>query len=259
MLATTVTRHADTGITDVRLAGALDLVAASRVRVLVCKCIADDPHAIVIDVTAVDVVSDIALTVFPALYRQQSSHDTPVPLLLYAPATSHAAVAIRGAVGRYTPVFADRAAALRWLLTGPGGSRRDHLQLAPLSTCPAAARAFVADFCRRTAVPHLAESAQVVVSELVTNAVRHTGTVVGLTIARGGSHLTISVRDGSTAPPCLTIGYARRDPSAPGARGLLLVDRLSAGWGTFAHTGGKTVWATLPIRPYPPYSPSASA
>lgn len=33
MLATTVTRHADTGITDVRLAGALDLVAASRVRV----------------------------------------------------------------------------------------------------------------------------------------------------------------------------------------------------------------------------------
>jgi hypothetical protein len=253
MLATNVTRDADTGVTDVWLAGALDLVAASRVRAVVRKCIADDPHAIVIDVNALDVVSDIALTVFPALYRQQSSHDTPVPLLVHARAGSPGASAFGGALARFVPVHADRAAALRSLGARPGGTLRDHLQLAPVSGSPASARAFAVGFCHRGGVPHLADSAQVVVSELVTNAVRHAGTVIGVSMARGRDHLTISVRDGSSRPPSLTIDHARRHPLASGARGLLLVDRLSAGWGTFAHTGGKTIWATLLVRRHSSY------
>lgn len=89
--------------------------------------------------------------------------------------------------------------------------------------------------------PGLTEVAQLVVSELVSNAVEHAGTssTVGLELADG--KLRISVRDGSSLQP-----VARSfDTVSFRGRGLPLIERISEHWGIVNHPDGKTVWAVL--------------
>jgi hypothetical protein len=248
-LATTVTHHFGTGITDVGLAGELDVTGASRVRSLVRKCIAEAPNAVIVDLTELVVVSDIALTVFPALCRQQAHHDSPVPLLLHARRDTPTGAVVRSAIGNHVPVHPDRSAAVRVLEGFETWRRRGHLHMPPVPASAAASRSFAVEFCRRIGVPHLVDPARVVANELVTNGIRHARTELDLAMACGRTYLSISVRDCSTTPPCLSIGHAEVHPFARRTRGLALVDRLSASWGTFAHADGKTVWANLRIWP----------
>ncbi|MFJ8740385.1 ATP-binding protein [Embleya sp. NPDC127516] len=99
----------------------------------------------------------------------------------------------------------------------------------------------------------LVDTLRLVVSELVTNAVRHAGV---LTPAIG-----VTVR--GTAEGGVQVGVHDRHPFCPKAlletvdddsgRGLLIVKALVAEVGGYAGiqpdtTGGKTVWVTLPLR-----------
>jgi len=95
----------------------------------------------------------------------------------------------------------------------------------------------------------LVDAAEMVVSELVTNAITATramGSVcsVWLRLASDGSRTLILVGDASPDPP------RRIDPvgDTDGGRGLLLVEALSSGWGWYAtceRGTTKTVWAEL--------------
>jgi len=96
-------------------------------------------------------------------------------------------------------------------------------------------------------------------TELVTNAVRHGGPPITLSMeCRDGDGVLLSVSDGSREPP------EHRDVGAQalGGRGVRLVDLLSADWGVEHHhvdgvhgrtestegselTQGKTVWCRL--------------
>ena len=80
------------------------------------------------------------------------------------------------------------------------------------------------------------------VSELVTNAIRHGKGVVHLAVKQAPERLCVEVSDAGPGSP------ATRLPSAEEAsgRGLLMVDRLSSDWGvTPSDGGGKTVWFAL--------------
>jgi anti-sigma regulatory factor (Ser/Thr protein kinase) len=83
------------------------------------------------------------------------------------------------------------------------------------------------------------DSAAVVVSELVTNAVRHGGGCVELRVECHERRVTLSVADGSSVVP------RRRDPDDQGGRGLALIEAMAAGWGVQDHQGGKRVWVEL--------------
>ena len=80
-----------------------------------------------------------------------------------------------------------------------------------------------------------------VISELVTNALRHgLGEVVARTSVAGGV-LSLSVTDsGAELPEMQPV-----DPLRVGGVGLHIVDRLSSQWGISPFPGGKTVWATM--------------
>ena len=80
----------------------------------------------------------------------------------------------------------------------------------------------------------------VVVSELVTNAVVHTAAPGRVTVRWDGRRAVVQVDDADPSPPLLL-----EPVPAIGGRGLLLVDRLSAAWGTDARPDGKSVWAAL--------------
>lgn len=85
------------------------------------------------------------------------------------------------------------------------------------------------------------EVAELVVSELVTNAVVHAGTPVGLAVWPCRRGVRVEVADGSLRLP------ATRDYAATAAtgRGLHMVEQLSDRWGARPRNDGKVVWFEL--------------
>lgn len=87
----------------------------------------------------------------------------------------------------------------------------------------------------------LVDTAQLLVSELVTNALVHAGTSIGLHATVGDDGLRVEVTDGSTQVP-----VPRTYASMAGTgRGLRLLQQLVDRWGTLSHEDGKTVWFEL--------------
>lgn len=86
-------------------------------------------------------------------------------------------------------------------------------------------------------------AAEVLISELVSNAVRHGGGYVSLDVRAHDGRVTLGAADGSGVLP------QRRDADTDGGRGILLIEALSERWGVHDHEGGKRVWVEL--RPHP--------
>jgi len=106
---------------------------------------------------------------------------------------------------------------------------------------PSAARQFVRRNVPRGELHAQVPTAQLLVSELVTNAVRYgKGDTVRVVVDVGPRRLVVSVTDRNPLPPQL-VGAANEQ----GGRGMLLVDALASGWGTAESDGGKTVWFAL--------------
>jgi anti-sigma regulatory factor (Ser/Thr protein kinase) len=93
---------------------------------------------------------------------------------------------------------------------------------------------------RRVAPPATADTVELVVSELVTNAVLHGGSEVLLMIANLGDRVRVEVSDSS---PCLP-QVVHTDLGAHG-RGLQLVDALATRWGSEPTVTGKMVWCEV--------------
>jgi anti-sigma regulatory factor (Ser/Thr protein kinase) len=104
------------------------------------------------------------------------------------------------------------------------------------------ARLLVADTVRRWGHERsLVANAELITSELASNAIRHARTPFRVSVRRYGPMLRISVSDGAEtlpAPPDL-------DPEKPSGRGMFLVDAVSRRWGVDVVADGKTVWAEL--------------
>ncbi len=99
--------------------------------------------------------------------------------------------------------------------------------------------------------------AALVLSELLSNAIRHARPLPGCTIrvawTLSGGSLRVSVSDGGgpTRPRA-----ERLSVSALGGRGLAIVEHLCSNWGIRSCGGRVTVWAVLPA---PASVPSAEA
>jgi anti-sigma regulatory factor (Ser/Thr protein kinase) len=142
-----------------------------------------------------------------------------------------------------------------------GAHRTSKLTLAAVPTAVSCSRAFVRCVLGQWRLGHLTETAQLLTSELVTNAVKATGTMdpslgavlfgeahliqVRLHLVSGG--LVIGVWDRDPRPP------VRKEPDrdAENGRGLLLVEGLSKRWGChkLSGTSGKVVWCELDTAP----------
>lgn len=106
----------------------------------------------------------------------------------------------------------------------------------------ALARRFVTGRCVAWGFPGLAAEAELVATELVTNAMLHARTGCEVRLGLAGSALRIEVVDFGGGVPDLRAAGARDG----GGRGLLLVSVLSAAWGAETTAeGGKRVWAEL--------------
>ena len=104
-----------------------------------------------------------------------------------------------------------------------------------------AARRFVTTALHELGEDGLSDLAELLVSELVTNAVLHARTTITLEVYRTEAGVRVGVVDASARGP------RQRDFSdeATTGRGLTLVESLSSSWGTEPTRSGKTVWFEL--------------
>ncbi|WP_370869167.1 ATP-binding protein [Streptomyces sp. CRCS-T-1] len=151
------------------------------------------------------------------------------------------------------PLGTDAAAGPLGLGTagvGPAGvaaERRFRFELAAHPGSPAQARRLTrARLTGWSVCEDTCDSAALVVSELVTNAIVHTAsTHIVCELHDGDDLVRIAVRDEGCAPG-QPHAAGRTRPEEEHGRGLLLVDALCEAWGAHEHDLGLLVWAELP-------------
>jgi len=230
--------------------GRLGLADVARLRLRLVKCLAEQPDALLVDLSCCTVAEPLALAVFTAV-SSQAVRWPGIPVLLCAASGRTRALLSRAAF-RHLPQFAgveaarEHAAAYRQTLP----SLTD--ELLPLAGAPRHARNVATDACLRWDLPDLVGPASLIVSELVSNVIDHANTMATLRLSLRRRYLTIAVRDGSPVEPV----WPGTQPDAdawPGAdarpgfrgRGLLLVESIAHSCGCLPTEGGKVVWASL--------------
>jgi PAS domain S-box-containing protein len=116
-----------------------------------------------------------------------------------------------------------------------GPARR---QFPPEPASVRAARRMIRDSLLAAGRDDLVETAELLVSEIVTNALVHAGTPIEVAFSFVDGGLRVEVADGSPHAPAAR-GYG---PSAGTGRGLMLLEELVDDWGVVAEGPGKTVW-----------------
>lgn len=101
-----------------------------------------------------------------------------------------------------------------------------------------AARAFVGDVLERSPAGECADTARLLVSELVSNALLHARTDIELVVRVGAATVRVEVHDAVARLPVI---IAEPGDTLAG-RGLHIVEELSSGWGAEPRRGGKVVW-----------------
>ncbi|MGW2937754.1 SpoIIE family protein phosphatase [Streptomyces sp. NPDC001156] len=87
----------------------------------------------------------------------------------------------------------------------------------------------------------LTDSAAVLASEVVTNALVHGDSDVDVCLRRYPDHLRVEVRD-SDSHPAMLVDLGPDEAEAEGGRGLVIVSALASSWGNSPSGRGKTVW-----------------
>ncbi|NAZ83710.1 SpoIIE family protein phosphatase [Kineococcus sp. R8] len=141
--------------------------------------------------------------------------------------------------------MSDDAALVVLDYLGPDPTTREvRVQLPADARAVSAARDYLRSTLADWDLPEPADAAELVVSELVTNALLHTGSSAALTLRHDVelSRLSVGVEDSSTRHPQPRVS---RD-DATGGRGMHIVEVVCERWWVAPSGDGKTVWAEMP-------------
>ena len=115
------------------------------------------------------------------------------------------------------------------------------------------ARDVVADALREWGLDDRVDDAQLVTTELVTNAVLHAATPLGLLVAHDDGELIVEVRDELPVDFDMPVPPASIDDElawvSMSGRGLVLVAACVDSWGIDVDATGKTVWTSMRTSP----------
>ncbi|WP_406292980.1 SpoIIE family protein phosphatase [Embleya sp. NBC_00888] len=111
-------------------------------------------------------------------------------------------------------------------------------------------RRFLRDVLQRWSLLPMLDDLEVLVSEVVTNALIHAHSEVDLRLRAYRHRIRVEVRDSDPYPPVPTtlLQDDARNVEAESGRGLLIVDALATAWGSSPAGRGKTTWFEISVR-----------
>ena len=115
------------------------------------------------------------------------------------------------------------------------------LVLQPRLEAAMLARRHVRGVLQKWALDDLIDPVMLLTSEVVTNALLHSGTTITVRLARAGAGVRVSVEDGSTMVPV----RRRHSTTASTGRGVQLLASIATDWGSKPLDDGKVVWFTV--------------
>jgi histidine kinase-like protein len=270
-----VTGDVTTGVVEMAVHGRWSQRLGMDVSTGIRKCLAEQPAAIIADLRDMGDPDGASMALWLAARRAAVVMQPPVRLVLCLPTATMLDRRLRrlGSPQRL-PVFVTMPEARAAVISRLAPTETLRATLPPEPASAGVARDLVTRACQAWRLPKLLHRAQLVMSELVANAVQHAGTTVLITVSQRGTGLHLAVGDGSTRLPQLleATPTAVDDPGDPAARhpdgpltarsrtpfwpgqprhgqGLRMVHVCATAWGAMPTPGGKTVWAT--VRPGP--------
>jgi hypothetical protein len=234
-----------------RVVGSLDTGSAPVLQEALTRSLCDEPEIVVFDFAGLTGAARSAVADLVALADRAYAWPGATVVIGGAPAVLTAMLVTAGAAGNlpsYPSVGAAiaGAAAIRASAARRGEPARLRLGLSPVDSAAATARRMVDRAVAQWGLPALRDTARLVVTELVSNAVRHgtaTATAaVEVTLTRQDDAVYVSVRDRSRRLPK---SGGPVPATMEGGRGLLVVGIMSRAWGSTPTPDGKVVWASL--------------
>jgi anti-anti-sigma factor len=222
--------------------GVLDTTTYLHVRDAIIKAALDEPQAVLIDVSALDVPASTAWSVFTSA-RWHVSTWPDVPMALVCGHPGRRRTIKRSSVTRYVPVYPTVDTALAAVADGRARARaRARIELPASLASLRRAREFVAEWLGEWSHQELIPVATVVVNVFVENVLQHNASAPVLILESDGSVVTVSVQDENSTPAA-----RHEDPYRGGERvsGLAIVASVCRAWGSTPTPSGKTVWAVL--------------
>lgn len=223
-------------------AGTLDRDSMVGLMVELRDCLADLPTALIIQAPHLVISPMVVLT--PLIELLAEAMRWPGVATMWCGGAPSAIEALRASDSRgvvqLCPTL-DEAVLVAARMPVPA---RVSVHLAPDRNAPAKARDLVDSACTQFHVARVSKLAQLLVSELVTNAVIHAGTGMTVTVRATGSTLQMVVRDQDPRPMYRPVP-GTGSPTAEHGRGLLVLDAMADRWGTLPTRDGKAVWAEV--------------
>ncbi|HEX6681707.1 MAG TPA: ATP-binding protein [Candidatus Limnocylindrales bacterium] len=213
----------------VTLAGPIEPGPVGDVADVLRECLAGMPTVLLLEVSRLEAESCSALEWLRDLSAAAATWPG-VPVYLCAPSEELKRCDLPG--------YASVEEGLRaWVDVEP--EERYSVALPAIPQSCADAREFVAKVCQGWGIRRPVRLAQILISELVSNAVMHARSGLDVTVRRFGGGIELSVRDDGA-------GLILADlPPDPRGFGLQLVEAMSDAWGSAPTGAGKVVWARL--------------
>jgi signal transduction histidine kinase len=222
------------GVEILSIRGAVSDSDAPALLNAIADAAALSPRGVLLDLSATDSLSPVALQAIRE--AREMAPGWPRPALLVCCSSAEVTAALSATL----PVHKKRQDGLDHV-DDRRSAPRHLIDLASAADSPGRARAAAADMVATLHLEPLGDDLALVVSELVTNAVRHAVPPVRLEISADADRVTVAVGDGSPGRP---VAREAAD-DAEGGRGMALVDMLCAETGVRPNPPGKTVWAAL--------------
>jgi anti-sigma regulatory factor (Ser/Thr protein kinase) len=236
----TVYRDVDPPVEVVTVRGAWTPQLQQRARDTLTKCFAAHPAGLIIELSALGDPVAASLPTWLTAQRLGAALLPVVPVALCASADNPLAHRLQELNGRrFLPVYARERQARVAMADRLALPERLMLRLVASPDAAGRARDLVVRACTSWGMQQLCEPGRLIVSELVTNAIKHTGTGVSVIVSRRLAGLHIAVADGAPGRP--------RIPEQRGDSGwgLRVVDGSAVRWGIVPTPDGKVVWATV--------------
>lgn len=220
--------------------GMLDSSTYRTLRDRIIKAALEEPKAVIVDVTDLEVPAESAWVVFTSA-RWHVGRWPEVPIVLVCEHVAGRSAITRNGVTRHVPLYSTVQAACDAVSrAGPPPLRqRAHQKLPAEISSLRRARELVAGWLEAWSQAEMIPVAQVVVTTFVENVLQHTDGGPDIRLESDGSAVTVAVEDASHVPAGL------HEESFEAPSGLRIVSALCRAWGNAPTPSGKTVWAVL--------------